>query len=51
VPVLIFGVGAVDAYAAGLGIEGYLSVLGAELLLALVGAPFAAAAAVKIALD
>ena len=51
VPVLIFGVGAVDAYAAGLGIEGHLSVLGAELLAAIVGAPFAAAAAVKIALD
>jgi heme exporter protein B len=51
VPVLIFGVGAVDAYSAGLGIEGHLSVLGAELMIALVGSPLAAAAAVKIAID
>ncbi len=51
VPVLIFGVGAVDAYSAGLGIEGQLSILGAELIVALVGAPLAAAAAVRIAID
>jgi heme exporter protein B len=51
VPVLIFGVGAVDAYSSGLGIEGHLSILGAELLAALVGSPLAAAAAVKIAID
>ncbi len=51
VPVLIFGVGAVDSYSAGLGIEGHLSVLGAELQIALAGSPLAAAAAVKIAID
>jgi heme exporter protein B len=51
VPVLIFGAGAVEAMRAGLGAGGELSVLGAALLAALVGAPFAAAAAVRIALD
>ena len=51
VPVLIFGVGAVDSYSAGLGIEGHLSILGAELIVALVGAPLATAAAVRIAID
>jgi heme exporter protein B len=51
VPVLIFGAGAVDAARAGLGIAANLSLLGAGLLVAVVGAPFAAAAAVRIALD
>jgi heme exporter protein B len=51
VPVLIFGAGAVDMWRAGLAISGNLSLLGAGLLLAVVGAPFAAAAAVRIALD
>jgi heme exporter protein B len=51
VPVLIFGAGAVDAARAGLGAGANLSLLGAALLVALVGAPFAAAAAVRIALD
>lgn len=51
VPVLVFGAGAVDAHAAGLGIEGHLSVLGAQLIAAAVGAPFAAAAALRIAVD
>jgi heme exporter protein B len=51
VPVLIFGAGAVDAVRAGLGATANLSLLGAGLLLAAVGAPFAAAAAVRIALD
>jgi heme exporter protein B len=51
VPVLIFGAGAVDAARAGLGAGANFSLLGAELLVALVGAPFAAAAAVRIALD
>jgi len=51
VPVLVFGAGAVDAYAAGLGIEGHLSVLGAELIIAGVGAPFATTAALRIAID
>jgi heme exporter protein B len=51
VPVLIFGAGAVDAVRAGLGAGANLSLLGAGLLIAIVGAPFAAAAAVRIALD
>lgn len=51
VPVLIFGAGAVDAARAGLGVTANLSLLGAGLLIATVGAPFAAAAAVRIALD
>jgi heme exporter protein B len=51
VPVLIFGAGAVDAARTGLGAGANLSLLGAALLVALVGAPFAAAAAVRIALD
>ena len=51
VPVLVFGAGAVDAVRAGLGASAHLSLLGAGLLLACIGAPFAAAAAVRIALD
>src|SRR6059058_3552973 len=46
-PILIFGAGSVDALRAG----SHLSLLGAGLLVALVGAPFAAAAAVRVALD
>lgn len=51
VPVLIFGAAAVDAAASGLSPAPALSLLGAGLLLAALGAPFAAAAAVRIALD
>jgi heme exporter protein B len=51
VPVLIFGAGSADALRAGLSATPNLSLLGAGLLLALVGAPFATAAAVRIALD
>jgi heme exporter protein B len=51
VPILIFGAGAVEMVRAGLGAGPELSVLGAALLAAVVGAPFAAAIAVRIALD
>lgn len=51
IPVLIFGAGAVVAVASGLSANGHLSLLGALLLLSLLGAPFATAAALKIALD
>ena len=51
VPILIFGAGAVEAVRAGQGAGGEFSVLGAALLAAVVGAPFAVAAAVRIALD
>lgn len=51
VPVLIFGAGAADAVRAGLSASPNLSLILAGLLLALVGAPFATAAGVRIALD
>ena len=51
VPVLIFGAGAVEALRAGLAAGPQLSILVAALLAAAVGAPVAAAAAVRIALD
>ena len=51
VPVLIFGAGAVEAYSAGLGASGHLSLLGAMLVLALMLAPWASAAALRISLE
>jgi heme exporter protein B len=51
VPILIFGAGSIEALRAGLGASAQLSLLAAALLAALVGAPLAAAAAVRIALD
>jgi heme exporter protein B len=51
VPVLIFGAGAVEAVAAGTGASGHLSLLGAALLLSAALAPWAAAAAVRIAVE
>jgi heme exporter protein B len=51
VPALIFGAGAADALRAGMSVSPNLSLLGAGLLIAVVGAPFATAAAVRIALD
>ncbi|MDQ6621334.1 MAG: heme exporter protein CcmB [Pseudomonadota bacterium] len=51
VPVVIFGAGAVQASRDGLGASASLSLLGAGLLIAVVGVPFAASAAVRIALD
>jgi heme exporter protein B len=51
VPILIFGAGAVDAVRGGLTASPQLSLLGAALIAAAVGAPIATAAAVRIALD
>lgn len=51
IPVLIFGAGAVEAGRAGLGFEAHVSVLGAFLMLALLFAPWATAAALRISLD
>ncbi len=51
VPILIFGAGAVDAVRGGLSAAPQLSLLGAALIAAAVGAPLAASAAVRIALD
>jgi heme exporter protein B len=51
IPVLIFGAGAVTASAAGLGAQAGLSLVGAMLALAVVFAPYAAAAALRIAME
>ncbi len=51
VPVLIFGAGAVGAVEAGLGSGAHFSLLGAMLALALVLAPWAAAAALRMAME
>jgi len=51
VPVLIFGAGAAEAQAAGLTAAPHFSILGAALILAVMGLPFAVCTAVRIALD
>lgn len=51
VPVLVFGAGAVEASASGLGAEAHLSLLAAFLLITAALAPWAAAAAIRIALE
>lgn len=51
IPVLIFGAGAVEASASGLGAEAHLSLLGAFLVLALCFAPLATAAALRISVE
>ena len=51
IPVLIFGTGALGAATMSTGAGAHFSLLGAMLALALVGAPMAAAAALRISLD
>lgn len=51
VPVLIFGAGAVEAAASGLGAESHVSLLGAFLVLALCFGPWVSAAALRISLE
>ena len=51
IPVLIFGAGAVTAAAQGMQFSGHLSVLGAILFAAIALAPWAQAAAIRIALE
>lgn len=51
VPVLIFGAGAVESHVAGLGAAGHLSLLAALLALSVFFAPWAATAALRIALE
>lgn len=51
VPVLIFGAGAVDASLAGADFSAHFSLLGAYLLFALAFAPWAAAVALRIAVE
>jgi heme exporter protein B len=50
-PVLIFGAGAVAATHIGLNAGGHLSLLGGGLLIALVAAPWAIAASLRIAVE
>ena len=51
IPALIFGAGAVEADMAGFGVGGHLSLLGALLALGVFFAPWAATAALRIALE
>jgi heme exporter protein B len=51
IPVLIFGAGAVEADAAGMGIGGHLSLLAALLVLSLFFSPMATSAALRISLE
>ena len=51
IPVLIFGSGAVESHVAGLGAGGHVSLLTALLILAVFFAPWAATAALRIALE
>jgi heme exporter protein B len=51
VPVLIFGAGAVDAGLSGQGVEGHYSLLAAFLLTAIIFAPWATAAALRISME
>ncbi len=51
IPVLIFGAGAVEADAAGMGIAGHLSLLAALLVLSLFFSPLATSAALRISLE
>ena len=51
IPVLVFGSGAVDATVTGIGAQAHLSLLGAGLVLAVVFAPWATAAALRISAD
>jgi heme exporter protein B len=48
IPVLIFGAGAVEATASGLGGQAHLSMLGAILLVALLATPIATSASLRI---
>jgi heme exporter protein B len=51
IPVLIFGAGAVEADAAGLGVSAHFSLMGALLLLTGLFAPFATTIALRISLE
>jgi len=51
IPVLSFGAGAVEADVSGLGAAGHLYMLGAILLLALLAAPLATSAALRISAE
>lgn len=50
IPVLIFGAGAVEASAAGMGFDAHFSLLGAFLLVSIVFSPWATAASLRISM-
>ncbi len=51
IPVLIFGTGAIEASASGLGEQGHLLMLGAILVLSVLFAPLATSAALRISAE
>ena len=51
IPILIFGAGAVEASAAGLGAAAHLSLLGAFLLASMVLAPWTTAVSLRISME
>ena len=51
VPVLIFGAGAVEGAMSGTGSEAHLSLLGAFLVMALLGSPWVTAMALKVSVE
>jgi len=51
IPTLVFGAGAVQAHASGLGAAGHLSLLAALLVLAVFFAPWATTAALRVAIE
>jgi heme exporter protein B len=51
IPALVFGAGSVEAQAAGLGVSGHLSVLGAMLAIAAFFSPWATTASLRIAME
>ena len=51
VPVLIFGAGAVEGAMSGTGSEAHLSLLGAFLVMALLGSPWITAMALKVSVE
>ena len=51
IPVLIFGVGAIDAAVRGAGAGAHLMILGALLLFGIVLGPLASAAALRLNLE
>jgi heme exporter protein B len=51
VPVLIFGAGAVESFAAGLGVQAHLSMLAALLVVSIFFSPLVCAQALRVALE
>ncbi len=51
IPVLIFGAGGIEAAQSGMPFDAHLSLLGAGFIVAAIACPFAAASALRVALD